>query len=198
MGGVRQAAVRRPRAGSQIPGPLHAPSGHLEPATAVRGRPHSVVSLERLRGRQFREGDDARWCRVPAPFFAACLAQWLRPHPALRFARQSASGGEASPLSVAVERIDSGGLNGVIAGGRSRGCEARGGHALPGVWERTHGHHRDASSNLSHIAFARRGSYRYVVAWLHLAEPKPGEGTSLCRGTWIVHPVMESTVVADG
>ncbi len=32
LGGVRQAAIRRPAAGAEVPGPVHPPGGHLEPS----------------------------------------------------------------------------------------------------------------------------------------------------------------------
>ena len=47
LGGLRQAAVRRPRAGAQVPGPLHPPHRHLQPPAGGDGRPERSPSTTR-------------------------------------------------------------------------------------------------------------------------------------------------------
>ena len=52
VGGLCEAALRRPGAGPEVPGPLHAPRGHLQFAIDLAGGWPRHVSLEELRRRQ--------------------------------------------------------------------------------------------------------------------------------------------------
>src|SRR5262249_20758405 len=49
VGGVRQAAIRRPGAGAEVPGAVHAPGGDLQRAAGEGGRGSGLLPLEGLR-----------------------------------------------------------------------------------------------------------------------------------------------------
>ena len=89
VGGLRQAAVRRPRAGAEVPGPLHPPGGHLQPPADRT----AATAASTFRWKDYRHGsaaqDDALASRgVHPPLPAARAALGICAHPPLRLAGQ--------------------------------------------------------------------------------------------------------------
>ena len=74
LGGLCQAALRRPRAGAPIPGPLHPPRRHLQPSDCRFHRRQGLFPLEGLRPWQQTTADDAHRGGVPTALPAAHAA----------------------------------------------------------------------------------------------------------------------------
>src|SRR5207247_2040823 len=88
LGRVRQTALRRPRTGPRVPGPLYPPRGALQRAAPQPRRRPGALPLEGLRRRRPRQGDGAGGGGVHPPLPAPCRPRRLRAHPPLRPPRQ--------------------------------------------------------------------------------------------------------------
>ena len=98
VGRLRQAALRRPGAGAEVPGPVHPPGGDQQPpADRPGGRP-GHVPLEGLRPRREAEDDDPEGGRVHPPVPPARPAGGVRADPALRLPGQPGVPGEAGTV----------------------------------------------------------------------------------------------------
>src|SRR5580704_6231671 len=85
MGGLCQAAVRRPATGARLSRPLHPSRGHFQSAPPPPSRRQRHLSMEGLSPQRQRKipPDDTRLRRVHPPLPAPHVAASLSTHPAL-------------------------------------------------------------------------------------------------------------------
>ncbi len=85
VGCLCEAAMRRPRASSEVSGALHASGCHRQSTAVVDGRRAGDFGVERLCRRQPDQNDDAGCGRVHPAFSSPHCAGRFRAHPAVWF-----------------------------------------------------------------------------------------------------------------
>jgi len=103
VGGLRQAALRRPGTGAEVPGTLHASGRHQQCPLGRPGRRPGTLPVQGLCRWPYVQNDDPGRGGVSAPFRAARLAHGFRQDPALWLAGQRPARGApgVSPAAVA-------------------------------------------------------------------------------------------------
>ena len=91
VGGLRQAALRRPRTRSALSGPVHASCRDLQSSARRSHRHPRDVPLERLRPWEQAAEDDFTPRGIPSPFPGTCSPAGPPPYSLLRLFCQSPS-----------------------------------------------------------------------------------------------------------
>ena len=172
MGGLRQAALRRPRGGAGLPQPLHPPRRHLERPPDQRGRRDRGLPLEGLphQDRRPAKGHAARDGRVHPPVPDPRPARRLSPHPALRPARQRRPQGQhredPRPARAAPARAEH------AAGARPRSSRSPCASRAPAAAARC-ASSRSSAAVSNRSRGRRHGSRRHDATPAALADPPP-------------------------
>src|SRR5260370_22519618 len=100
MGGIREASLRRARAGCKILGPIHATRRQIQPPPVIDGGWSSHLRMEGLCRRQSDQDDDIGGGRIHSSFSPSRAALRLCSHPSFWLSGQPQTKGKTGAVPV--------------------------------------------------------------------------------------------------